>query len=69
MLEEKVLAVMAEKNLKPRNVYIPLGINRVNFYQAIKTANLGNPTLQKILDFLGVKIILSLQENDPLPSF
>lgn len=64
MLEEKILEVMAEKNLKARDVYVPLKINRVNFYQALKTSNLGNPTLKKILDFLQVKVVLSLKKND-----
>lgn len=58
---------MAKKNLKPRDIYVPLGINRVNFYQAVKTSNFGNPTLQKILDFLEVRIVLSLEKNDALP--
>lgn len=63
MIYEQILQVMAEKNLKPRDVYTPLGINRVNFYKAVKTKNLGNPTLKKILDFLEVEIIFSLQKK------
>ncbi len=63
MIEDRILKVMAKKKIKPRDIYIPLGINRVNFYQAIKTSNLGNPTLQKILDFLEVEIIFSLQKK------
>jgi len=68
MLEEKILEIMAEKNLKARDVYIPLEINRVNFYQALKTSNFGNPSLKKILNFLGVKIVLSLEKNDAVLS-
>lgn len=63
-LEEKIKKEMEKRKLTPVNVYKPLKINRVNFYKAIKTSNLENPSLKKILDFLGLKIEVNLKKDD-----
>lgn len=63
-LEEKIKKEMGKRKLTPVNVYKPLKINRVNFYKAIKTSNLENPSLKKILDFLGLKIEVNLKQDD-----
>jgi hypothetical protein len=59
-LEEKIRKEMERKKLTPASIYKPLGINRVNFYKAIKTSNLENKSLKKILDFLGLFIKINL---------
>ena len=63
-LEEQIKKEMARKKLAPVNIYKPLGINRVNFYRAIKTSNLENKSLKKILDFLGLFIKINLKKYD-----
>jgi len=59
-LEEQIRKEMKRKKLAPENIYKPLGINRVNFYKAIKTSNLENKSLKKILDFLGLFVKINL---------
>lgn len=54
---------MKRKGLRPRNIYLPLKINRVNFYKAIKTSNIKNKSLLKIVDFLGYEINTSLRKK------
>jgi predicted transcriptional regulator len=67
MLEEQIKKIMKKKNFSAIDVYKPLKINRVNFYKAIKTSNLENKSLKKILDFLGydlsVKLNIKKYEN------
>ena len=64
MLEEEIKKIMQEKNIKAIDVYKPLKINRINFYKALKTSNFKNKTLEKILHFLGFKIIISLKNEN-----
>lgn len=64
MLEEKIKNEMEKRRLTPVDIYKPLKINRVNFYKAIKTSNLENPSLKKILSFLGLKIVINLKKYD-----
>lgn len=65
MLEDEIKKIIARKNIKPVDIYRPLKINRVNFYKAIKTSNLNNKSLIKILNFLGFKLsILLKNKND-----
>lgn len=61
MLEDQIREVMRTQNLKAIDVYKPLGINRVNFYKAIKSSNLDNKTLIKIIDFLKCEISIELR--------
>jgi len=60
MFETKIKEFMQKNKIKAVDVYRKLDINRQNFYKAIKTKNLNNPTLQKILDFLDLEILFSL---------
>jgi len=39
------------------------GINRQNAYKAMKGSNVENPTLLKMLDYLGLEISISLSEK------
>lgn len=64
ILEEKIKKEMGKRKLAPVDIYKPLKINRVNFYKALKTSNLENPSLKKILGFLGLKIEINLKKND-----
>lgn len=51
---------MLEKKMTAVDIYRPLKINRVNFYKAIKSSNLENKSLKKILNFLGLEIKINL---------
>ena len=62
ILEEQIKKEMVRKKLAPVDIYTPLGINRVNFYRAIKTSNLENKSLKKILNFLGLFIKINLKK-------
>jgi len=64
ILEEKIKKEMGKRKLTPVDIYKPLKINRVNFYKALKTSNLENPSLKKILGFLGLRIEINLKKND-----
>lgn len=64
MLEEQIKKVMREKNISAEYIYKPLKINRINFYKAIKTSNLKNKSLLKILHFLELHIIVKLEKYD-----
>lgn len=64
MLEKEIKVVLAQRGLKTSDVYKALGIDKVVFYQAIRTSNLNNKTLRKILDYLGLKISISLSEKE-----
>ncbi|MDD2871160.1 MAG: hypothetical protein PHS49_04150 [Candidatus Gracilibacteria bacterium] len=67
MLEKQIKEFLIKQNLKQSYVYNELDISRQNFYKAIRTKNFDNPTLQKILDFLGLEIIILLQEKNENP--
>lgn len=64
MLEKHIKDFLKKKSLKQSDVYTTLDISKQNFYKAIRTKNFDNPTLQKILDFLWLEIIILLQEKD-----
>jgi hypothetical protein len=68
-LEEKIKKEMGKRKLAPVDIYKPLKINRVNFYKALKTSNLENPSLKKILGFLELKIENNLRKNDHKQDF
>ena len=63
MLEKQIKDFLIKQNLKQSFIYNKLDISRQNFYKAIRTKNFDNPTLQKILDFLWLEIIILLQEK------
>jgi predicted transcriptional regulator len=64
LLEKEIKVVLAQRELKTSDVYKALGIDKVVFYQAIRTSNLNNKTLKKILDYLGLEISISLKEKE-----
>jgi len=63
MLEKQIRAILQERNLEPKDVYRALKINRINFYKTLKTSNMGNKSLRKILAFLGYEINISLYDK------
>ncbi len=64
MLEKQIKEYLKEYNLKQSDVYNKLGVSKQNFYKAIRTKNFDNPTLQKILKFLWLEIIILLKEKN-----
>lgn len=64
MLEEQIKKIIAQKKIKPVDIYKPLKINRVNFYKAIKTSNLKNKSLRKIVNFLGFELSAGLNKKN-----
>jgi len=64
MLEKDIKDFLQKNNLKQVDIYTKLDISKQNFYKAIRTKNFENPSLQKILDFLWLEIIISLKEKD-----
>ena len=64
MLEEQIKKIITQKKLKPVDIYRPLKINRVNFYKAIKSSNLKNKSLLKVLKFLNFNLSVLLKKND-----
>lgn len=63
MLEKEIKNFLQKKSLKQADVYTKLDISKQNFYKAIRTKNFENPSLQKILNFLWLEIIISLKET------
>jgi len=63
MLEKEIKIELIKKDLKPSTVYKALGIERAHFYQAIRSSNLLNKTLLKILDYLQLEILVSLKHK------
>jgi len=64
MLEKQIRKIIAQKKIKPVDIYRPLKINRVNFYKALKTSNLKNKSLRKIVNFLGFELSASLNKKN-----
>jgi len=64
MLEKDIKIELIRRGLKPSDVYKLLGIERAHFYQAIRSTNITNKTLLKILDYLELEISVSLQHKD-----
>lgn len=64
MLEKEIKDFLKQKGFKQADIYNKLEISKQNFYKTIRTKNFDNPTLQKILDFLWLEIIISLKEKD-----
>lgn len=66
MIEKQLKEILKNRNLKPVDVYKALEIDKVVFYQSIRTSNLNNKTLHKILRYLGLEIEVILHENRKL---
>lgn len=64
MLEKDIKIELIKRDLKPSNVYKALKLERAHFYQAIKSSNVNNKTLKKILDYLELEISVSLKSKD-----
>jgi len=63
MLEKNIKIELIKQDLKPSDVYKALGIQRAHFYQAIRSTNLTNKTLLKILDYLELEISVTLKQK------
>lgn len=63
MLELQIKEILKQRELKPVDVYKALDIDKVVFYQSIRTNNLNNKTLHKILRYLGLEIEVKLYEK------
>jgi len=64
MLEKDIKIELIKKDLKPSDVYKAIGIERAHFYQAIRSSNLTNKTLLKILDYLELEISVTLKHKE-----
>ena len=64
MLEKEIKDFLKKQNLKQSDVYNELEISKQNFYKAIRTKKFDNPTLQKILNFLWLEILILLKEKN-----
>jgi predicted transcriptional regulator len=63
VIERQLKEILKKRNLKPVDVYKALEIDKVVFYQSIRTSNLNNKTLHKILRYLGLEIEVLLHEK------
>lgn len=63
MLEKDIKIELIKRGLKPSDIYKSLEIERAHFYQAIRSTNLNNKTLLKILDYLNLEISVSLKHK------
>ncbi len=66
MLELQIKEILKQRGLKPVDVYKALDIDKVVFYQSIRTSNLNNKTLHKILRYLGLEMEVKLHEKRSL---
>lgn len=64
MIEKQIKIELIKKDLKPSTVYKELGLQRAHFYQAIRSSNLSNKTLLKILKYLNLEIHVCLKQKD-----
>ena len=64
MLEKDIKIELIKKDLKPSDVYKALNLERAHFYQAIKSSNMKNKTLKKILDYLELEIFITLKHKE-----
>ncbi len=64
MLEEEIRKAMKEKGLNPIDIYSQLACSKQNFYKAIRSSNLANKTLLKIIKFLDMELLVSLEKKD-----
>jgi hypothetical protein len=64
MLEKDIKIELIKRDLKPSDVYKALKLERAHFHQAIKSANMKNKTLKKILDYLELEVSVSLKHKE-----
>lgn len=60
MFQDLILEHLRSRDIKMTELCEATGINRQNAYKAMKGSNLENPTLVKMLDYLGLEISISL---------
>jgi len=60
MFQDLILEHLRSHDIKMTSLCEATGINRQNAYKAMKGSNLENPTLRKMLDYLGLEISISL---------
>ncbi len=63
MLEKEIKIELIKNDLKPSDVYKALKLERSHFYQAIRSSNMKNKTLLKVLDYLGLDVVVSLKHK------
>lgn len=63
MFQDLILEHLHSRDIKMTELCEATGINRQNAYKAIRGSNLENPTLLKILEYLGLEISISLSEK------
>lgn len=63
MFQDLILEHLRSHDIKMTELCEATGVNRQNAYKALKGSNLENPTLLKILDYLGLEISISLSEK------
>jgi len=63
MLEKEIKIELIKRGLKPSDVYKALNLERAHFYQAIRSFNMRNKTLLRILDYLELEIEVSLKKQ------
>ncbi len=63
MFQDLILEHLRSCDIKMTELCEATGINRQNAYKAMKGSNLENPTLVKMLDYLGLEISISLSEK------
>jgi DNA-binding phage protein len=64
MLEKDIKIELIKRDLKPSDACNELGLQRAHFYQAIRSSNMKNKTLLKILDYLELEVSVSLKPKD-----
>ena len=63
MFQDLILEHLRSRDIKMTELCEATGINRQNAYKAMKGSNLENPTLVKMLEYLGLEISISLSEK------
>lgn len=63
MFQDLIIEHLRSRDIKMTELCEATGINRQNAYKAMKGSNLENPTLLKMLDYLGLEISISLHEK------
>jgi len=63
MIEKEIKIELIKRDLKTSDVYKALNLERAHFYQAIRSSNMKNKTLLRILDYLELKIVVSLKHK------
>jgi len=64
MIDKQIKIELIKRDLKPSDVYKALGLERAHFYQAIRSTNLNNKTLKKVLDYLDLELVVELKAKD-----